>query len=66
MIEGMYSSIDEFSERVHGHNGVDLEEYHKAFRNMARQIKAYQDGILEAHREMHHDLYRGDDSEEMY
>jgi len=63
MIEGMYSSVDEFSERVHGHSEEDLEEYHKAFRNMARQIKSYQDGILEAHREFYHELFKGDESE---
>ena len=61
MVSGMYTSIDEFSERLVAHKGADLDELHKAFRNLARQLKVYQDGILEAHRELHHELYRGDD-----
>lgn len=63
MTSGMYASVDEFCERISEYNGEGLDEYHKAFRNLSRQLKVYQEGILEAHRELHHDLYKGDDSE---
>lgn len=63
MVAGMYESIDEFSERVAAYEGQDLDEYHKAFRNLSRQLKVWQDGILESHRELFHDLYKGDEAE---
>lgn len=63
MMEGMYSSLDEFVERINSHKAPEIEEYHKAFRNLARQLRVFQDGVLEAHRELHHDLFKGDDSE---
>lgn len=64
MISGMYSSVDDFAMRINAYTGVDLDEYHKAFRNLSRQLKVYQEGILEAHRELHHEFYKGDDSEQ--
>ena len=63
MIEGMYSAFDDYCERIGEYKGTELDEYHKAFRNLSRQLKVYQEGILEAHRELHHELFRGDDSE---
>jgi hypothetical protein len=61
MMNGMYNSLDEFVERINSHQGTDIDDYHKAFRNLARQMRVYQDGILESFRELHHDLYNGDD-----
>lgn len=61
MMNGMYNSLDEFVERINAYQGTDIDDYHKAFRNLARQMRVYQDGILESFRELHHDLYKGDD-----
>ncbi len=61
MVDKMFESLAIYEDKVLSNTGRGLEPYHKAFRNLARQIKSLHEGVLEAHREKFHNLYRGDE-----
>ena len=59
MVDKMFESLAVYEEKVLSNTSRELDPYHKAFRNLDRQIKSLHDGVLEAHREKFHNLYRG-------
>jgi len=64
MVDRMFESLATYEEKILSNTKRELDPYHKAFRNLARQIKSLHEGVLEAHREKFHNLYRGAEEEE--
>ena len=61
MVDKMFEALSGYEEKVLSNDTRELDPYHKAFRNLSRQIKSLHEGVLESHREKFHNLYRGEE-----
>jgi hypothetical protein len=63
MVDKMFEALAGYEEKILSNETRGLDPYHKAFRNVSRQIKALHEGVLESHRERYHNLFRGEEED---